>query len=392
MSFVPPIQDIKQFVQNDPSCIMEWKQTYEICKEALRHNIRCLPFIKEQTEKLILHAAIVSRHLYNDYNFINDIHNPTEELLIKVLKLSPHSIKFIENQTEILCVTATITAIDTFGYIKNPSELLLYKLVNHNPMNIIWMPMASLALQIVAITKNIEAIKIININGELSDELINVFVLLYPDTCLHVKQDSNIVKKALEINPKNIKYAKPEFLTYEICMNVIRSDNTLFEYIPKELHTQDMCLIAVEYVPNIEFMINPGITIINKALEIDKVETSKWVNIYIPGIKPRYCVKDILKADEMGEEFSLKKYPNRIDPVTGDWLVKGCLYGFIHSSAMIHNFGPNINHMELVGKYEDLRHFSKTMKFGSNYEYVFAPYCTLPIGKVLIHEITWIEY
>lgn len=48
--FTPPINCIKALIRNDPSVIIGWNQTPEICEEALKWEPRCLPFIREQTK------------------------------------------------------------------------------------------------------------------------------------------------------------------------------------------------------------------------------------------------------------------------------------------------------------------------------------------------------
>lgn len=51
--FTPPLNAIRQFICNDPACILEWNQTLEVCKEAVRCEPKCFPFIREHSKELL---------------------------------------------------------------------------------------------------------------------------------------------------------------------------------------------------------------------------------------------------------------------------------------------------------------------------------------------------
>ncbi len=67
--FTPPIGAIRQFIQNDPTCILDWNQTLEVCKEAVRCEPKCFPFIREHSQELV--EYVLSYYPY----LINEVHS-----------------------------------------------------------------------------------------------------------------------------------------------------------------------------------------------------------------------------------------------------------------------------------------------------------------------------
>lgn len=392
--FTPPLQDIRALISNDPSCIMNWNQTDEVCKQALKCEPKCLAFIREQTEELVLFTAYWSYSHYTSFNIFSYLHTINDDLTMKILKVFPQAIEFIENQTEEQCWIAISNNKYLFKYIKNKTDDMCYYCLQQYPHLIQHIENPSIELQKIALAQSVQVYPLIK---NPDNSITQLMLIMYPcEGLVYIEQTDEIVRKSLKINPSAIQYANKSLLTYDMCLNVVERNSKYFKEIPIEHHSEEMYLIAVKMVSNIKYMINPSTTVIRKALSIDKEETLKYYDGYISGYKPKICVKDIKKSDEIGEEFSLEMYPNRIDPITGEGLMKGCLYGFLPLFIFDNSKEINVENsrMELVGKYEDIRDFIKNGKNGSTGIDVFAPYSTnkarnylVPIGSII-----WIEY
>jgi competence CoiA-like predicted nuclease len=246
-----------QFIRN---------KTDELDKKLLSINGLVLQFINKQTNELCILAVKNNKYVYK---FIK---NKTYDLNKKLLDNDNSIFNILEPKTDNLIIYALQNNIDINEYIKeNPTIInfikknnyeLCKKLLSLNGLLLKYIDMQTDELCIIAIKNNINAYEYIkNKTYELNKKILNVNGL----TIQFIKNiDFNIELLLIAIaNNKNaIKYCDISILSHENLKYFLKKDGLLLQYIKEQ--TEDLCKIALKQ------NINSYTYIKNKTIVLEK--------------------------------------------------------------------------------------------------------------------------
>lgn len=166
-------------------------------------------------------------------------------------------LRYIDNQTEELCLTAIINNPESFKYIKNQTSKLCIEAISLNPLCFCYIDSNLLSDHICKFTleccKNQKGIFVnwhyFRGRAEKYDILFhNIFlkIVMYNGLLLEYieHQTKEICKNALKQNINAFKFVQKQFQTYEMCHDVVEKNGLLLEFVDKK--TIDLCVIAMK--------------------------------------------------------------------------------------------------------------------------------------------------
>ena len=231
-------------------------QTLEICKKAVTKFPHVIQYIKnmEIAKKCI--GALNVHILPLEYvNFSID-----EDYLITNLEENPLLLRFIQNQTQIMCNNCCKSNYMALEYVKN--EFKTYEMclnaVISDGFSIVHVPheyyTEKLCLEAVKTYNHALSIIGIKQTEKICFAAIDAF---YSSFMYVINQTYSMCMYAIERNELNIEYVEHKFRTPELCIPVIKKFPTLFRHIKKNEQTPEMCMIAVQRYPSNLIYVNP---------------------------------------------------------------------------------------------------------------------------------------
>ena len=282
-----------EFVKKDPYCIEHIKnQTEEMQLLAVNHSGYLLRHCANPSLNVIMigikkapysikYLTIDENMLYdlvkNDPSLIEHTNELPEGIYCEVLKKNGMLLKHINKQTQLLCDIAFENNIESFRFVKKQFKTyeMCLKAVGFNPdlLDFVSDDNFTHELCMIAVKKKGLTIKyIINpsvdtcmeaLNNDLTaihqiskptDEMLVLALKKFPH--LHSRiQDKSLITGEENINcvlnttPMHIQNIKNP--TYAQCLIAVKKSSKVFEHIPKEHHTDELCMTAIHDYPEV---------------------------------------------------------------------------------------------------------------------------------------------
>ena len=224
----------------------------EVIKAALKKNGVVIKFIKDQSyemrsnplsieymENLEEELQVLAVKLL--WNSIKLIKNPSNKVQEEAVKTKGWAIQYIEEPSEELCFIAVENDYDSIKYIKNPKEKVQLKAVEKSWNAIKYIKEPTLEVRKKSIIQNEEAINFCNYDIDELEEFIsdNIKVVKYLYESIEPEMVVDVLIEKLNRNDFTKKYMK-DFLELEI----LEMNKVAFIY---EYGNKDVKKLLVDY-------------------------------------------------------------------------------------------------------------------------------------------------
>ena len=188
--------------------------------------------------------------------------------IFKYIKENPYKLRYINEQTEELCIEAIKKNPNVLFLVKNKTEKLYIELVNIAGYLLYNVPITNLTKEeyiricIHAVKKSGSALEYVNkkyINKDIILHSIkknssSLKFLNNPLNYITKEELFSICKLVVSKCGLSIQYVYKKIFTfdefYELCLLAIKENSNALQYIKKKYQTFELCSLAFEYNPN----------------------------------------------------------------------------------------------------------------------------------------------
>jgi hypothetical protein len=216
----------------------------DLCLEAMHYIDVAFKYIKNQTIDICLRALDISTFTFHM------ITNRTEEIILKAVKKNHNYLRYLNpnEQTEIVCIEAVRNDGCLLQYVNNQTHNICIEAIKNNERAFRYVHDITyeICLEAAKAMDLPDLFEIVPDKYQTKELCMNA--LKYNGKILqyisHEKQDEELCTYAINQNVNAFRYVNHNLQTYEMCMYVVKNNGLMLKYVKNKAY--DLCLEAVK--------------------------------------------------------------------------------------------------------------------------------------------------